>query len=342
MASTFNNPLTATDPEGVQASLANSVEKRYRDDHGDIIWTEFETFDPMKAVEPTAHENQLVVALTGLGHRGIGHSTGFELAVIRRAMVIACDKDGERGIRAAKDIEQSGGRIHFVQADVSTEEGVRCFANEIARTADRLDALICNAGAAGDARTDTIRNLTSRRLHELIDANLTSALLTTQAVIEKFFVQQQSGRIVLLGSQNSEKPVLSQLGYGMAKAGLWPLMGSLIVTYGGWLRVNIVRPGPVRTQSVNWDTRLKIDPGWETHEARAISPTGRLTLPEDVARVTAWLATEAPDQLNGVELPVDGGYSATDVLVGTQGRESLVRLGRLLDQLDEEDRKKAA
>jgi len=344
MANLFDNPITASDPEGVQVALANTVEKRYRDDHGSIYWTEFQKFDPMQVVEKPVHNDQLVVGLTGIGSGGIGQAKAFEYSVKRKHLVVCCDRDGSRAESAVGEIADAGGQICFVEADVSTQEGVTRFMEEIEKQAGRLDVLDCHAGSAGDPKRDTIRDLSLPEFRELIDSNLTSTFLTTQAALNFFFERQQSGTIVLMGSMNGQpgRAFMNQLSYGMAKCAVSALLSHLVLHFGAWLKVLLVRVGPVRTNSENWQKRLQIDPRWEEIEGMILNPTGRLTRPDEVAKTVAWLTFDSPDHLTGVEINLDGGFSAVGLNIGTKGRESIVKLGQLLDADRQPQNRKAA
>lgn len=334
MSNTSNHRTPTNQFSRDQTLLANTTRTEHRDDRGNLFFTSYDTIDLSQANGPTSRSpDQCIVALTGLGKGGIGHASAYEMAVNRKHVVFACDRETGRAVQAADEITKAGGEIHFIEADVSTEEGVQLFMGEIEQHAGRLDLLVCNAGWAGaDTSLDNIRDLSLSHYRELIDANLTSAFLCTQAAL-KLFDRQQRGGITFLGTHNGQigHANLGQLVYGMAKTALSSLVGHLVLHYGDWLRVLLLRVGPVRTNSSNWAKRIKSDPRWEEIEGSILNPTRRLTRPHEVAETLAWLSLDAPQHLTGTEINLDGGFSALGLNVGTQGRDSIVKLGRALD-----------
>ena len=110
------------------------------------------------------------------------------------------------------------------------------------------------------------------------------------------------GRFVFLGSINGLRGKFGQTAYAAAKAALGGMARSAARELGRFgVTVNVVAPGWV-------DTPLTAGlPPKHRERARAECPTGRLTTPEDVAAVVAFLASDLAGQVTGHELPVDGG-----------------------------------
>ncbi|MGV9801953.1 SDR family oxidoreductase, partial [Mycobacterium sp. NPDC003449] len=90
-----------------------------------------------------------------------------------------------------------------------------------------------------------------------------------------------------------------------AKAGLAGLGRQLCVEYGGDLRVNTVLPGPILTGL--WDDIGDDD----RRTSAAATALGRLGMPDEVASVISFLASEASSYVTGASIPVDGGWSVT-------------------------------
>jgi NAD(P)-dependent dehydrogenase (short-subunit alcohol dehydrogenase family) len=97
--------------------------------------------------------------------------------------------------------------------------------------------------------------------------------------------------------------------YGATKAGLRNLARSWIDDIrGSGIRINVVSPGPVRTQSLyDFFPPEKRDEILAHLETK--STVGRLGQPKDIAKAVAFLASEDAGYINGVELIVDGGAS---------------------------------
>ncbi|MFI6005536.1 SDR family NAD(P)-dependent oxidoreductase [Streptomyces sp. NPDC051366] len=100
-----------------------------------------------------------------------------------------------------------------------------------------------------------------------------------------------------------------RLDVAVANAGVLPLSDVRETSPDDWDRVNAVAPGTIRTERV---LALKDEPGGPEYlaEVSAAHPMGRLGEPEEVARVIAFLASDAASFVTGAILPVDGGYLA--------------------------------
>src|SRR5207245_11381228 len=91
-----------------------------------------------------------VAAVTG-GASGIGEAT-VRRFVAEGASVAFCDRDGDRGRRVATELEATGAKVAFTQADVGTEAACLAFVNGAAQQFGRLDILINKAGISKDAK----------------------------------------------------------------------------------------------------------------------------------------------------------------------------------------------
>jgi NAD(P)-dependent dehydrogenase (short-subunit alcohol dehydrogenase family) len=252
--------------------------------------------------------------VTGIRPGGIGQAATARLAKDGYSLV-TCDVNAELGKRAVETVREQGGDVSFVEADVATEEGVGRVMDEVERVGGgRLDLVVCNAGSAGDPRRDNILDLTGSVFRSLLDNNLTSAFLTTQAALKRFMIPQGFGSVIYLGSCNGQRGLgsLGQFGYGSAKAGLSVLVSLLTAQFGSRIRFNLVRPSIIETDSENWQRRRATDPDWPRIEGQ-YTPAGRLGRPEDVAAAIAWLASDAASFMAGIELPVDGGLAAAGI-----------------------------
>jgi 3-oxoacyl-[acyl-carrier protein] reductase len=295
-------------------ALAGQVRIEYFDTDGESAYVEYTPIEKFVVERPQARRMPEVVVLTGVGGHGIGAATARELAVERGHYVIACDRD-EIGIETCQNIRREGGRIEFVLADVARADGVAELLATIEKHAGRVDILINNAGSAGDPRMDNFQSQTLQGFQQLLNVNLLAPFWVTSQIVNHYMLPRGRGVVVFLGSQNGQlgRAALGQLGYSCAKSGLTALMANLTAEHGRFIRSLLVRPGIVVTDSANWKTRRQLDPDCETKQAQ-YNPSGKLARPEDVARAIAWLVSDAASLINGVELNVDGGLSASGIL----------------------------
>jgi NAD(P)-dependent dehydrogenase (short-subunit alcohol dehydrogenase family) len=168
--------------------------------------------------------------------------------------------------------------------------------------------LINNAGVSGHP---TLASTDPASWEQDIAANLNGAYACAHAVLPQM-VARRSGAIVNVGSVNG----LSALGdpaYSAAKAGLIAMTKALAMEYGRYgIRTNCVLPGTVRTPL--WDKRKAKDPEVLRRLERWY-PLGRIVEPEEVARVIAFLASDAASAVTGIAIPVDCGLTAGNIVM---------------------------
>jgi NAD(P)-dependent dehydrogenase (short-subunit alcohol dehydrogenase family) len=250
-----------------------------------------------------------VVAITGAAG-GIGQALCRHFAA-EGAAIAALDKSAAvEGL--ALDLRSSNIKASARIADVGAADDVdRAFA-ELAAELGTIDILINNAGFS---EHPTFAHTDPKAWRDDVNGNLNGAYNCAYAVLPAMN-EKRRGSIIAIGSVNG----LSALGdpaYSAAKAGMISLTRSLALEYGRFgIRSNIVLPGTVRT------------PLWE-RKAKAMSPEvlarlvrwyplGRIVEPEDVARVVAFLASDAASAVSGVALPVDCGLTAGNIVMARE------------------------
>src|SRR5439155_10098776 len=148
-----------------------------------------------------------------------------------------------------------------------------------------------------------------------VNGNLNGAYNCAYAVIPGM-KEKRRGSIIAIGSVNG----LSALGdpaYSAAKAGMISLTRSLAAEYGHYgIRSNVVLPGTVRTPL--WERKAKQKNPEVLERLVRWYPLGRIVEPEDVARVVAFLASDAARAITGAALPVDCGLTAGNIVMARE------------------------
>ena len=155
-------------------------------------------------------------------------------------------------------------------------------------------------------------NLDEDRIRDVMDLNYMGTLLPIQ-VFTKDMVEKRSGSIINIASVTSILPLTKVMAYGNAKSAILNLTQRLPVHFGeSGIRCNAIAPGFYAAEQ-NHDLLFNAD-GTYTDRARKIitgTPMGRFGNPEELIGAALFLASdETAGFVNGIVLPVDGGYSA--------------------------------
>jgi NAD(P)-dependent dehydrogenase (short-subunit alcohol dehydrogenase family) len=230
------------------------------------------------------------VALVTGGARGIGAAIAARLVEEGYAVVV--------GGRHAPDALPQGQR--FAPMDVGDPASVRA---AFASLDGRLDALVNNAGLAG---VDPLDPDDHALWHAVMATNLHGAYYCAKAALK--LLPHGTGRIVTIASVLGLRGVPDQAPYVAAKHGVIGLTRALALAAAPrGITVNAICPGFVETAMA--EARFAAL-GITGAEAARDVPTGRLTTPEQVADLVAFLLRPSSGSLTGLALPIDGGSLA--------------------------------
>ncbi len=185
-----------------------------------------------------------------------------------------------------------------IVADITTAEG----AKQAAEAAGDIDLLVNNAGIALLA---PFLEVTVQDFDDTIAVNLRAALIIGQVVAKGMIARGKGGAIVNISSQASIAALNDHAAYCASKAGLDHLTRVMALELGPHqIRVNSVNPTVILTPMGEkvWGDPAKGDP------MRARIPLGRFGYPIHVAQAVAYLLSDQADMINGIIMPVDGGY----------------------------------
>lgn len=230
--------------------------------------------------------------------RGIGFAIAHRLATAGASVTMA-DLDGERLAEATQEMESEGLTVLAVTADLTDESEVADLMVRSKARWGRLDIVVANAGRMthGGAQVNDRTEFEAG-----LRANLVSAYLTARAAIPQVH-DSPHGRIVLMGSMAGfDARTVTGIAYAVSKAGISHLAGILAVELTGTATtVNAIAPSAVLTEmsgAFGEDILAMF---------AARSPLGRIAVPEEIADVALFLASDLGRFVNGQTIRVSGG-----------------------------------
>ena len=242
--------------------------------------------------------------LTGAGS-GIGRETALRLAS-EGARVLVTDVSLDGAAETVALVEAAGGTALAAKVDVRSREQIRA-AVDVAREAwGSLHLLVNNAGVVTEHSFET---LTEEAWDFVFDINLKGQFLVAQEVAP-LIAESGGGAIVNLSTVEALVVVTStgtaQPHYNASKAGVPMLTKALAVELAAKnIRVNCVAPGPIATDFFDYESVTSAE-GLEFMKQRLLVP--RVGLPSDIASAVSWLLSDEAAWIDGIQLPVDGGW----------------------------------
>jgi len=247
-----------------------------------------------------SHEGK-VALITGAGS-GIGRAISLRLAS-DGARVAAVDVDPQAAEQTVGLISDSGGTAIALAADVREREQVQRAVDAAVVQFGRMDLLVNNAGVV---RMANFESLTDDEWDFVVDINLKGQFIVGQIVAR---VMASGGAIVNLATIESEVVVSSsgncQPHYNASKGGVTMLTKAMAVELAGkGIRVNAVAPGPINTHFAGGD--ITSPEAMAFMGQRLLVP--RVGEPEDVANLVSFLLSDQASFIDGVQIPIDGGW----------------------------------
>ena len=242
------------------------------------------------------------VAIVTGGNGGIGLGMAQGMASSGADIVVA-GRNAEKAAAAVETLKAMGVRATFIAADVTKKTECLALVAEAESTFGRVDILINNAGTS-------IRKMpqdySEEEWHHVMDTNLSSAFLCSQAVYPAM-QRAGGGKIINIGSMMSLFGAPYATPYCASKGGIVQMTKALATAWAkDGIQVNAVLPGWIDTE-LTVRARQQVD-GLEESVAKR-TPHGRWGVPPDMAGVAAFLASPASDFVTGTAISVDGGFS---------------------------------
>lgn len=241
-----------------------------------------------------------VAIVTGAGW-GIGEAIAIGFAE-EGANVVAIDINANTLQEAVNRIKAKGRSVLSIRTDVTKSQEVARAVRTALKEFGRIDILVNNAGGGSPRGIRRFLESTEEDWNFVIDLSLKSVLIFTHAVLGHM-VERRSGRIISTSSIAAVGGNVGQADYSAAKAGVIGFSRALAKEVGSYnITVNCVLPSATETPGLK---NLNF-PAETVEEMKKRTFLGRLGQPEDIARMTLFLASDDANYITGQSYAVCG------------------------------------
>jgi NAD(P)-dependent dehydrogenase (short-subunit alcohol dehydrogenase family) len=248
-----------------------------------------------------------VCVITGAGS-GIGRASA-EMFGREGAIVVVTDIRADTAEEVAHGIVAAGGQAMALAVDVGEEEQLRYMIDTTIQSFGRIDALFNNAlltNPEPSMRDRDLLNYEPKVLYATMRVNVMGGVLASKYAIPHM-LQNGGGSIIFTSSGSSLGGDVTAYSYGASKAALNWFVQAFAATFGKrGIRSNAILPGPTQTPSMMAWSTPEMDAGF-----MEVLNSPRLGLPDDIAAMAVFLASDESRFVNGALYRVDGGMSCT-------------------------------
>jgi NAD(P)-dependent dehydrogenase (short-subunit alcohol dehydrogenase family) len=239
------------------------------------------------------------VALVTGAQQGIGKAIALAFGREGANVVVNYLDDQAAGEAIAKHIHEAGGHAVAVAGSVARLGDVRNMV-EAGNTFGGIDILVNNAGIF--PRVDFLQ-MTEAQWDEVLNVNLKGIFFCTQTVVRQLVERRRPGAVVNLASSAAFRSSPRGVHYVSSKAGIVGFTRATALELARYrIRVNAIAPGTTDTAQPRY--------GMSEEELQAVGrqvPLGRMAVPDDIASMAVFLASEEASHITGQTMHVNGG-----------------------------------
>ncbi|MFV9875147.1 MAG: 3-oxoacyl-ACP reductase FabG [Rickettsiales endosymbiont of Dermacentor nuttalli] len=225
---------------------------------------------------------------------GIGSAIARSLHV-QGATILISGTNIDKLEKIADELKE---RVYIKSCNLSNIDDLETLVPEAERILNKIDIIVCNAGITRDSLAIRMKN---ENFSEVIQINLNANFILNRAAI-KHMMKNKYGRVINISSIIGATGNVGQANYAASKGGLVAMSKSLALEVASRnITVNCIAPGFIATPMTDV----------LTEEQRAIHmkkiPIGRFGVPEDIAYIVVFLASEESSYITGQTIHINGG-----------------------------------
>jgi 3-oxoacyl-[acyl-carrier protein] reductase len=240
-----------------------------------------------------------VAVVTGAS-KGIGAAIAKRLSAAGAAVVVNYSSSKEDADRVVDDINANGGKAIAVKGDVAKAADLERLFAETKKAYGTLDVLVNNAGVY---KFVPLEEITEEEFHRQFNINVLGTILATKEAVKHF--GPKGGSVINISSTASAGEAEAAI-YSGTKGAIDAITRALAAELGPRkIRVNAIAPGGVETEGTHSSGIIGSD---FEKEMIARTALGRIGQPDDIARVSVFLASDDSGWLTGERLTASGGY----------------------------------
>lgn len=241
--------------------------------------------------------SEQVVIVTG-GSRGIGEAIVRRLASDGARVYATFNSGADKAQQITNELSELGQFVSYHQVNVTDEQSIKSFVEEIIAKEKRIDGVVNNAGITKDG---LLMRMSESDWDSVMDTNLKSVFTMTKTVIRQM-MSQRRGRIVNIASVVGITGNAGQANYVASKAGLIGFTKSVAKEVASRnILVNCVAPGYIETEMTGKLTEEQLNAFLN------VIPIKRAGKGEEIASVVSFLLSPDSQYITGQTITVDGG-----------------------------------
>jgi glucose 1-dehydrogenase len=243
------------------------------------------------------------VAIVTGADSGIGRAIALQLATDGATVVVNYAHNKEKAQEVLQSIQQKQGKAIVIQADVSQYQQAMGLIAQTVEQFNRLDIMVNNAGMEIHS---PFLEVTEADFDRVVSVDLKGAFFCAQVAAREMVKRKTPGRIINISSVHEDIPMPQNVPYCCAKGGMRMLTRTICLELASNnITVNNIAPGAVQTPI---DADVEADPQKMNALLNEI-PLHRMGQPEEIARLVAYLASDAAAYITGSTYIIDGGLS---------------------------------